>query len=233
MTHSPNDPMNSDPMNSDPMNSDPMNPAPEIVDARGLASPQPVILTRQALADGREWLEVLVDSAAARENVVRFAGFAHCAVEAVDREGEVQRIRIRAGAAVEPAAPAGRSFEPAPLPGAMPPSVQGTTVLITGAGIGRGDDQLGSLLLRACLDALTGTEPAPRRIVLMHGGVRLAVAGAEALGNLRRLEARGMEILVCGTSLAFYQLQEQLAVGRIASLPEIAGFMLQGRTVSL
>jgi selenium metabolism protein YedF len=210
-----------------------MNDTPEIVDARGLACPQPVILTRQALADGREWLEVLVDNEAARDNVVRFAGFAHCAVEAVTVEGEVRRIRIRAGAGVDSAAPAERVIEPARRPAAVPPIVQGTTVLITGAGIGRGDEQLGALLMRGFLYTLTEAEPTARRVVLMNGGVRLAVAGSEALVNLRRLEARGVEILACGTCLEFHQLREQLAVGRITNLYEIAGFMLEGRTVSL
>lgn len=52
------------------------------VDARGLSCPQPVVLTKRALdaiTSGK--LEVLVDSPAAKENVVRFARNAGWSVE--------------------------------------------------------------------------------------------------------------------------------------------------------
>ncbi len=44
------------------------------VDARGLPCPQPVLLTRKALADlgGEGVVEVLVDSAASRDNAIPF-----------------------------------------------------------------------------------------------------------------------------------------------------------------
>lgn len=46
----------------------------EIIDARGLACPQPAMLARQALQKlGKGTLEVLVDSPTARENVSRLA----------------------------------------------------------------------------------------------------------------------------------------------------------------
>ncbi len=46
----------------------------QVVDARGLACPQPVILARRAMQDAAgDPIEVWVDSAAARENVQRAA----------------------------------------------------------------------------------------------------------------------------------------------------------------
>ena len=42
------------------------------VDTRGLACPQPVIMTRNALAK-ENTIEVLVDNATAKNNVLRFA----------------------------------------------------------------------------------------------------------------------------------------------------------------
>lgn len=43
------------------------------VDARGLACPEPVILTKKALKDKPASLTVIVDNIAAKENVTRFA----------------------------------------------------------------------------------------------------------------------------------------------------------------
>jgi TusA-related sulfurtransferase len=43
------------------------------VDARGLVCPQPVILTKKAMCNKPEELDVLVDNVAALENVTRYA----------------------------------------------------------------------------------------------------------------------------------------------------------------
>jgi intracellular sulfur oxidation DsrE/DsrF family protein len=51
--------------------------------------------------------------------------------------------------------------------------------------------------------------------------------------NLRRLVERGVEVLACGTCLEFYQLKDALAVGRVSNMYEIAGLLLQGRTLSI
>jgi len=44
-----------------------------IVDARGLLCPEPVVLTQRAVKDGKAELTILVDAVAAKENVTRFA----------------------------------------------------------------------------------------------------------------------------------------------------------------
>jgi len=200
-----------------------MNDTRRTLDARGQACPQPVILTRKALAEGGfDLLEVIVDDASSRENVERFAAYANCTVEAVAEEGPVSRVLIRPGALPAPEA------RPAPAPEAP-----AATVLITSAGIGSGDEKLAALLMRGFLYTLTEGEITPARIILMNGGVRLAVEGSDALVNLRRLADRGVEILACGTCLEFYQLKDALAVGRVSNMYEIAGLLLQGGTLSL
>lgn len=45
----------------------------QIVDARGLSCPEPVILTKQALASNEAEYQILVDNHASKENVTRFA----------------------------------------------------------------------------------------------------------------------------------------------------------------
>lgn len=53
------------------------------VDTRGLACPQPVIMTRNALAK-ENTIEVLVDNATAKNNVLRFASSQGCAASVSD-----------------------------------------------------------------------------------------------------------------------------------------------------
>jgi tRNA 2-thiouridine synthesizing protein A len=58
------------------------------VDARGLSCPQPVILARRAIEAGQFPVEVLVDTATARENVKRAAEKAGCIVRIEEVGGE-------------------------------------------------------------------------------------------------------------------------------------------------
>ncbi len=200
-----------------------MNATHRTLDARGLACPEPVILTRKALAEGGfETLEVVVDNDAARENVLKFAEFSRCPVARVEAAEGVFRLWLATAGA------------PAPAPEVpSPASAGGAVVLVATEAIGRGDDELGRLLMRGFLFALTECEPPPLRVILMNGGVKLAVEGAESLVNLRRLADAGVEILACGTCLEFFGLKASLAVGRVSNMYEIAGHLLQGPAVTL
>lgn len=207
-----------------------MNPISRTLDARGLPCPQPVILARKALAEGGfDCLEVLVDNAAARENVLKFGAYAGCQVsEAALAEGVTRVVLLPQAASA--AAQAG--LEPV-WPGSGPAPAAAATVLVTADGIGQGDPELARLLLRGLLYTLTEAERVPLRVIFMNSGVKLAVAGSPALGNLVKLGERGVEVLCCGTCLEFYRLLPALAVGRITNMEEIADHLLAGAVVTI
>ncbi len=58
------------------------------VDARGLSCPQPVILAKSAISEGKFPIEVWVDTVTSRENVRRMAEHAGCQVKVEAREDE-------------------------------------------------------------------------------------------------------------------------------------------------
>lgn len=67
------------------------------VDARGLSCPEPVLLAKEAIDSLAAGLvEVLVDTAAARDNVSRIAVKLGCDVE-VEPQGEDFKVVIRKG----------------------------------------------------------------------------------------------------------------------------------------
>ena len=211
-----------------------MSESPRILDARGLPCPQPVILTRNALAEGGfDLLEVIVDNAASRENVTRFATYAKCGIEGVREEGNDHRILIRPShSGVE------LPYAEETCPGTTSEPMKtgdgnAETLLVSANTIGKGDADLGALLMRGFLYTLTESVNLPHRIIFMNSGVHLVVEGSESLVNLRRLVDRRVEILACGTCLEFYKLKESLAVGRVSNMYEIAEFLLQGKTLSL
>lgn len=63
------------------------------VDARGLSCPEPVIMTKNALASQEAAYEVLVDNVTAKENVTRFAFHQGYQVQG-EEQGEDFLLRI-------------------------------------------------------------------------------------------------------------------------------------------
>lgn len=60
----------------------------QIIDARGLSCPEPVILTRQALASGEARYQIIVDNNTSKENVTRYAHHQGYQVQISEQDGE-------------------------------------------------------------------------------------------------------------------------------------------------
>jgi len=201
-----------------------MSGSTRTIDARGLPCPQPVVLTKKALEEGGfAVLEVLVGDEAARDNVVRFSTFFGCEAESFPAEEGGARILIRSAA------------QAAPEPEARREADRGAggkvAVLLSSDTIGRGDDELGSLLMRGFVYALAEGADKPSRIVLMNAGVKLAVAGSDSMANLKRLSEAGVDVVACGTCVEFFGLKEKLGAGRISNMYEIAEILVRERVV--
>lgn len=189
-----------------------------IIDARGLACPQPVIRVKQALAKGVPECYVLVDNAAAKENVIRFAENAGAVIDGIVAADSGFRIAIRSAGASAAVAAA--------VPPCSLPATAGKTVVLSCDRMGHGDDELGKLLMGAFLYALTQCDRKPRRLILMNHGVRLAAVEQEAVPRLRELVAGGVELLVCGTCLDFLKLKDDLKLGTVSNMYTIAECLL-------
>ena len=53
---------------------------------------------------------------------------------------------------------------------------------------------------------------------IYNSGVRVVATESDALAALQALQAKGVEILVCGTCLDFYQLKSAIQVGQISNM---------------
>ncbi len=194
------------------------------VDARGLACPQPVIQTRKAM-ERAEQIVTLVDNETALTNVSRMAEKAGWQVDVIP-EGDEYRIELNKGAAVPVSEP---------LPVGKAEVVSGPLVLVVPADImGRGEAELGNILVRAFFHTLTEVEPRPQKIVFFNAGVKLVCEGSQVLDDLRGLESQGIELLACGTCLNYFELTDKLAVGQVSNMYDIAETLLAaGRVVYL
>jgi len=196
----------------------------KMVDARGLSCPQPVILTKQALAEGGE-VVTIVDNPTSRMNVSRMAEKQGFFVEVEEKQdGTYLRIVPRAGATAAP--------EPASTRDRAP--FEGPTVFLIGSNtLGIGAEELGTILMRSFLHTLNEVSPLPDSLVFLNSGVQLVIEGSPVLEDLRALVEQGVEVLACGTCLGYYDLKDKVAVGTVSNMYAIAETLLHaGKVIS-
>ncbi|MDX9723160.1 MAG: sulfurtransferase-like selenium metabolism protein YedF [Myxococcota bacterium] len=203
-----------------------------LIDARGLACPQPVVLTLKALNRAELLsLTTIVDNQAAVENVTRLAQSKQCTVELSEQDDGFYLSIRRAGEQAK------RPIDKTPVEHVVVCSSvsAGPLVLfVSSESFGRGSVELGERLMGAFFHTLLETEVKPKTIIFMNGGVKLTVAGSRALEDIQALEAQGIEVLVCGTCLGYFELMDKLAVGKVSNMFDIATALLEaGRVVDV
>jgi selenium metabolism protein YedF len=110
-------------------------------------------------------------------------------------------------------------------------TTQAKVIAISSDAMGRGDEELGRVLMRSYLHTLTEAEPRPEAMVFFNSGVRLAVAGSAAVDDLQAIATRGTRLLLCGTCLNAFELRDQVAIGEISNMYAISETMLRAATV--
>jgi selenium metabolism protein YedF len=105
--------------------------------------------------------------------------------------------------------------------------------LIQSKGLGRGDEQLGSMLMANFLRLLGENEDKPSRLIFWNTGVRLACEGSPVLHRLKQLEEQGVELLSCTTCLEDFELADKLAVGKPTNMMKSIQSMMDNDIVSL
>jgi selenium metabolism protein YedF len=88
--------------------------------------------------------------------------------------------------------------------------------------MGVGHDELGGVLIKGFIFALTQLDELPSAILFYNGGATLTTEGSASLEDLKNLEAQGVEILTCGTCLNYYGLSDKLQVGDVTNMYVIA-----------
>ena len=186
------------------------------VDARGLPCPQPVIRTRRAMREGDDIL-TLVSGEDQMENVRRLAEKQGWLVTVEDTDDGYALRMVRQGATQEPAPALGMLDQS---------SATGVALVVSSECMGSGSDELGAILIRAFFHTLTEVDSPPSTIVFYNTGVKIAVEGSPIAQDLVDLEARGVEILACGTCVNYFGLQGRLAAGSVSNMYTIADTLL-------
>jgi selenium metabolism protein YedF len=180
--------------------------------------PYPVVETRkQMLANPGSPLIVTVGDQAGRDNVSRLAekmGYTSSSESA--EQG--YRLTLKPAATASEGA---QQVEKNRSPSA--PGSDGKTVVYCGSDrMGQGDDAFGRLLMRNFITTQLEMDPLPDAILFVNSGINLTTAGSEVLEALEKLQDKGVDLASCGLCLDFYEKKEDLRIGRVTNMYEIA-----------
>lgn len=191
------------------------------VNAMGEQCPIPVIKTRKAIQELKEpcTVEVHVDNATAEQNILRLASSLGIDARSTktERRHFVITMNVRNLPDKEPA-------EEAPV--CCPaPSADNTVVVIGSEFMGSGNDELGAVLVKGFVYAVSHLDVLPKAVLFYNGGAKLTTEGSPLLDDLKYMEMKGVEILTCGTCLDYYGIKEKLAVGKVTNMYNIVELM--------
>lgn len=184
------------------------------VNAMGDNCPIPVIKTKKAIAalTGPETIEVLVDNEIAVQNVTKMASGSGGKVTS-EKLGDAEfKVTIEMEGA-----PAADEAEAVCVPDAR----DNTVVVVSSDRMGSGNDELGKVLIKGFIFAVTQLDTLPKTMLFYNGGATLTTEDSDSLEDLKSLEAQGVEIMTCGTCLDYYGLKDKLAVGTVTNMYSI------------
>lgn len=189
------------------------------VNAMGDNCPIPVIKTKKALQqlEGAGVIEVLVDNEIAVQNVTKMASAQGGEVTSEQTGEAAYRVIIRVQGSTEEVPAAAKEDD----------NKENMIVVISSDRMGEGNDELGKVLMKGFIYAVSQLDELPSKILFYNGGVTFTTEGSDSLEDLKMMEEEGVEILSCGTCLDYYNMKDKLVVGSVTNMYTITESMAQ------
>lgn len=108
---------------------------------------------------------------------------------------------------------------------------ENTVLVLDSTTLGRGDDELGAQLMVNFLRTIAFRDDVPETVVCYNSGVKLAEQGSSAVPMLEALAQKGSEVVLCGTCVNYFGLQDRLAIGRVGDMMGIVEALSKARKV--
>lgn len=200
------------------------------VNAMGDACPIPVVKTKNAIKElnSADVVETLVDNEIAVENLKKMAAQKGWPAESSKLGENSYSVRITIDNLAE-SEEAGEND--AQEYTCSPSGVDNRVVVIRSSYMGEGNEELGGVLIKGFIYAISQQEQPPKTMLFYNGGAKLTCEGSQSLEDLKELEGRGVQILTCGTCLNFYELADKLAVGEVTNMYDIAEKMAKASLI--
>ncbi len=193
------------------------------INALGLACPQPVLKTKQAVDQLHPpRLTVRVDNEAAVENVSRFLKTRGYEPTASGQGDDFTITAIQTSGHGQGTEKSMKAESAAVVPGDDSPEIhQKILVFIATDRMGFGDDDLGRKLMISFIKTLGEMGDDLWRLVFVNNGVKLTIKGSPVLETLQEYDRQGVSILVCGTCLSHFDLLKEKQVGDTTNMLDI------------
>lgn len=195
------------------------------VNAMGDACPLPVVKTKNAIKElnGTGIVEVLVDNEIAVQNLTKMARQKEYEIHAEKLEEKKYKVTMTIGDVAEE--------EPETVHTCTVDTREKIVVAISSAFMGEGEKELGKILMKGFIFALTQQDVLPQTLLFYNGGAALTCEESALLEDLKLLEAEGVEILTCGTCLDYYGLTDSLKVGEVTNMYTIVEKLTQANKI--
>lgn len=110
---------------------------------------------------------------------------------------------------------------------------KGKVFLLGSETIGRGDDNIGYQILVTMLESLEKRNDRPSAFIFWNTAVRLLADDSPLVPYFRRLEEKGITILLGKSCVGECELTGRIAVGRPATMDDILDLLLHKEVVNL
>jgi len=87
--------------------------------------------------------------------------------------------------------------------------------------MGFGSDELGKMLINGFFSAIVEGDTLPKQIIFYNGGVTLCTKKSTTFAHLENLSSMGVEIIVCGTCVDYYNIKSEIGIGTISNMFKI------------
>ena len=174
-----------------------------VVNAVGDQCPVPVVKATKALKalKGAGVVEVHVDNEIPVQNLTRLASSKGLKSFAEKTDEKLFIVTITADAPLTEDGEDGSA--------ACQTDKRGNVVVAVASDhMGHGNEELGKVLMKGFIYALSQLDELPKTILFYNGGATITTDGSESLEDLKNMEAQGVEILTCGTCLDYYNLKD-------------------------
>ncbi len=109
---------------------------------------------------------------------------------------------------------------------------QGKILLLSSEGIGYGEDMLGYQILVTMLESLEKRSDRPSAIVCWNTAVKLVAEGSPLVPHFKRLEEKGVDILLGKLCVSECELSGKIAVGKEVTMDEVLDLILHHEVVT-
>lgn len=193
----------------------------KFIDAKGKNCPMPVIMAKKEIEAGVNFFEIEVDNKIAVENLKKLAKSQGFELKVIN---DKNNFKVEFSNGCEECQDILNKLE-------GKKELGNWTVFVNKETIGSGNDELGKSLMKMFMYTISESEDLPSSILFMNGGVKVPTLNEQAIEHLKVLEGKGVELLVCGACLNFYDLEDGLAVGKISNMYDITNVMKEAEKV--